>query len=93
LKYIFSADGLQLISSIGAAVSIGAIFLVGVGAAVFVANKFKKPVEEKDDNWKEIDEENFKDVAKSNPIFEEEMKRGTNPMYVSSRESTELSYN
>jgi len=95
----FTSSSLSFISVAAASASAGAFFLVGVAAAIFIANKYKK---KKDDDWKEFDEENFKDVAKRNPIFEDEMSKriSVNPLYVSSRESskysrdsTELSFN
>jgi len=56
----FTFSGVSFLTASAAAASAGAFFLVGVAAAVFIANKYKK---KKDDDWKEFDEDNFKDVA------------------------------
>jgi len=97
----FSGGSVSPITTTIAAGSAGAFFLVGAAAALVIANKLKN--KKKDDEWKEFDEDNFKDVAKRNPIFEDEISKriSLNPLYVSSRESsarysrdsTEMSFN
>jgi len=73
--------------SIGASAGLGAFLIGGIVAGIVVARKLKN---KKKDSWVEFDEENFKDYAGSNPLYEQRSRSQSNPIYVS-RESLNLS--
>jgi hypothetical protein len=83
-------NGSPISSSLGiaASVGLGGFFIIGVAVTIIAVRKFK---EKKTDSWKEFNEDNFKDFGQKNPLFEEETTSRTNPLYISSRESIELS--
>jgi len=70
--------------SIAAGAGLGAFLIAGLVGAVFAIKKFKN---KKNDSWKEFEEDNFKDYAESNPLYQERTRSHSNPIYVSSLES------
>jgi len=70
--------------SIAAGAGLGAFLIAGLVGAVFAIRKFKN---KKNDSWKEFEEDNFKDYAESNPLYQERTRSHSNPLYVSSLES------
>jgi len=87
IKFVInvSSGSSSLTSSIATSSAIGAVFVAGVALALFISKKIKNVGDK--ESWKDFDEENMKDLAQTNPIFEEEMKRSSlNPLYVSSAE-------
>jgi len=81
-----SSQSMSLMSSIGASTGIGGAFVLAAALSVYAARKLKS---KNKDSWKEFDEENFADFAQSNPIFADEMSRGSNPLYHSSLEDSD----
>jgi len=74
--------------SIGASAGLGAFLIGGIIAGLVVAKKIKgKKI---DNSWVEFDEENFKDYAGTNPIYEQRSRSMSSPIYVSRTESMEL---
>jgi len=70
--------------SIGAAAGVGTFLVGGIIAAIAAIRKFKN---KKDDPWIQFNEENFKEYAEDNPIYQSRTRSYSNPLYVSSVES------
>jgi len=70
--------------SIGAGAGVGAFLIGGIIAAVAAIRKFK---DKKKESWKEFNEDNFKEYAEANPLYQSRTRSYSNPLYVSSRES------
>jgi len=83
-----SVDGLSNFITNLSSVGVGSLFIFGVGAAIFIARRIRN--KQKDEGWREFEEDHLNDYVQSNPIFLDS-PRGSNPLYVSSRESLELS--
>jgi len=91
LNILVSVDQSNSISgplAIAASAGLGGFLIVGVAVAIAAVKKFKN---KKSDGWREFNEDILKDYAQDNPIYQEDTVSHENPLYISSRESIELS--